>query len=943
METSALVDGRLVEVYRNGLYVREFSRNRAWIVRDLLLDRDIGLGNRLSASIWDNASGLRAAQHYEETVTNFDDEQEQRDYCDVIINERRSGWDHLKNLLFEGRAILIPSSGKFKYVLDIDKEPALLHSSPGNIIEDSLRVETGSAEPPINTIRAEFPNIENDYAVVPAKLVSSDIGDDPERPEEMSFTSIVRKSQVSREMNFRLKKLTQIRKRWTWKSPRNAVTSEPFDIDKIAYRTPKHLRGYTGFINGDDSNTTSISTGKEIFLESGESYSIHVRQHSTVEERDLTNATGMTHVIMTFTTPLSFTPKVGDIWAVGKIANMIESVQIDDVEFDGENFTMKAHQHIPAIYTDTLSDVTALENAVDVNTNYPPPVLDAQAFNFVDGAGITTGYYFNVVPNYTYLAGTYSFLGTNTIILESDEAAIDDFFNNGYVEADLDPPLRIADYDGSTRTATIEGSFIAASSQGGPYYISWPIFTNFYGFSVEGSNNGISWSDIGDTVGTTLTVLTASTFSQFRFFPYGTNEVENTTVAVTVSEGRFDEIAPSPPLKVTLTTDANRTGFVNVELDAPVERDLQYLNTIFETDLTTGNTSWEVLTDISDYRDDRTTISPLIITVTRDLSGFPFGATVSAHVATMDFFGNKSAYVYSDNDSLSASEDDAPIDIPIEIEPDTLPEGAVTGCTITSLFSQTIDGGTLGTNHSIDLALNLLVTPGSTASTFLTFHFMYGGASVSAITAQISDNSSAIPDDTQYQLSYRLDALNSSESQQFGTTKKIGTEIPSNDIRTATGIIGINSNIDQDLEVKVSASGDCTTQIEVISAVLKQLIDGSDATSTGELYIIAGTVPGIPTTDFVSIHPVTMTVDFDTNLPTSKGYCDTVSTSTADFSLKKNGVEFGQMRFLTGTNTATFIATATQFASGDIFTITPPNPADATLQNIGWSIRGVRS
>lgn len=103
METSALVCGRFVDVYTNGGYIKQFSRNRVWIVRDLLFNQEVGLGNRLSESLWDNGAGIDAANYYEESVTSLDGGTEQRDFCDVIINETRSGSDHIKALLFEGK------------------------------------------------------------------------------------------------------------------------------------------------------------------------------------------------------------------------------------------------------------------------------------------------------------------------------------------------------------------------------------------------------------------------------------------------------------------------------------------------------------------------------------------------------------------------------------------------------------------------------------------------------------------------------------------------------------------------------------------------------------------------------------------------------------------------------------------------------------------------
>lgn len=508
METSALVNGRLVEVFSNGVYSRQFSRNRVWITRDLLFDKTVGLGNRLSSTLWDNDTGLRAANYYEELVLDYNDTPEQRDYCDITIGESAPGWDHIKHLLFEGRAIIIPSNGKFKYLLDIDKKPEMLYSFPNNIIEDTLQLETGSSEKPINTIRAEYPDIEIDYKVVPAKLTTLDIGSDPERPENLSVSSIVRKSQVSRLMNSRLSELTSVKKRWSWRSPKTGIVSEPLDVAFLSYNVSKNLRGYNGFIKGQASTTSSIYTDRSIYLASGFTYSIHVRHLYDIEEKTINNTLGATYSIINLSSPLSFTPENGDAWAIGKTSNQIYKVQIDETDFDGESFILRAHEHIPDIYTDVLSDITTGENITPL-TSVPRPLLKAQAQTLVL-SGITTTQ-FNVAPAFDRLVGTYNVIGTNTVVLESKEVTVDDWFNDAYIKADTDI-VKVLDYLGSSRLITVASpGFLTASTVSGEYSTFWPASPPHYGFTVEGSTQSTSgpWNTLKSHAGTSFSLINA--------------------------------------------------------------------------------------------------------------------------------------------------------------------------------------------------------------------------------------------------------------------------------------------------------------------------------------------------------------------------------------------------------------------------------------------------
>lgn len=65
------------------------------------------------------------------------------------------------------------------------------------------------------------------------------------------------------------------------------------------------------------------------------------------------------------------------------------------------------------------------------------------------------------------------------------------------------------------------------------------------------------------------------------------------------------------------------------------------------------------------------------------------------------------------------------------------------------------------------------------------------------------------------------------------------------------------------------------------------------------------------------------------------------ATSTAVFVINQNGFPIGQIIFTPSPNEATVVFSATvHCVPGDIITITAPNPADATLANISFSIVG---
>lgn len=84
-------------------------------------------------------------------------------------------------------------------------------------------------------------------------------------------------------------------------------------------------------------------------------------------------------------------------------------------------------------------------------------------------------------------------------------------------------------------------------------------------------------------------------------------------------------------------------------------------------------------------------------------------------------------------------------------------------------------------------------------------------------------------------------------------------------------------------------------------------------------------------------------VEFPDDWAGSYGHVGTNPTSSAVFTIKKNGSSIGSISISTG-GVFTFATTgaATTLAAGDRLTIEAPNPQDATLADIGFNLAGAR-
>lgn len=109
-------------------------------------------------------------------------------------------------------------------------------------------------------------------------------------------------------------------------------------------------------------------------------------------------------------------------------------------------------------------------------------------------------------------------------------------------------------------------------------------------------------------------------------------------------------------------------------------------------------------------------------------------------------------------------------------------------------------------------------------------------------------------------------------------------------------------------------------------------------------YDVASMYNGEPTTLMLMLHHVfARQVIFPAGLTASQGVAGVAATAQTDFDIQKNGSSVGTMRFAAAATSATFIMASQQtFAAGDILKVLAPASPDATLEDITFTLSGVR-
>lgn len=589
LKVSVLAACQRVKDYTDPVnYVLRSTSKRCWNVAHFLSDKRIGMGYEVEESEIPIAQWGEAQDYYDELIPAQDSGTEPRDKCDWVISERRWDWEHVKQCVGEGRGVLFPSGGVWKWVVDKPGSPQLLFSEPGNIVEGSIQLEISPPDRPWNQIIAEFRDQHDQYRPAITQPING-----PDYPysstiqEAITFDTITRESQAMRECMIMLKRQFLEKRRWTFTSPQQAIIKEPFDLDWLCERTLGDLGATTGF-TGEGSTTTTVILDREVEIDGSSTYLVIVqhRDGSTAESRVVSTGAGK-HISISVVSPFAKTPAAMDVYAFG-VQNVDHIVtRLRDMTIDNEGRV----QQIRTEYIEEVYDPDPLPAAIDrrlfpYGASLPPLPLQAasvtdQLVQTVDGTWHTV-LLFNVTPMLPIHAGTTWAGGAGWS--DTRGSLLDHYIERGgpsdmdaaniFVGADYYPTLnsnnyglhrRIVQYDAASFAAWFDTPFPNAELPNNGYEIRWSKFGEFDGFKVERSQDNIQFAEFarfkgihgqidgGDQSGTWY----------FRFTPFNAASVENKRAMITKAISlAADTVAPPAPISVV---GFATTLFVTVE------------------------------------------------------------------------------------------------------------------------------------------------------------------------------------------------------------------------------------------------------------------------------------------------------------------------------------------------------------------------------------------
>jgi hypothetical protein len=554
LRCSALVKGLKCNVWNGTSFNLQWTDKRMWICRELIVNTKIGMGHRIAASLFNDNAALGEQTYLDQQVNAPISGTEIRDTCNFILNDRKPGWDWIRDaVLGEVNAVMFPSSGQFKVAIERPRIANVTYQQPGTIIDGpggAVKRRIGHLDTKtINTVRATYRNVAKDYKTDVIEVKDASIGSDPVRESPFQYDTIVRESQIFRQLQINLRNSILVKRQYVWKSPSFAQISEPLDVEELNYRSTKNLRGFQG-ICPVGSTVNKLILSHSITLAPSITYVVSVMHLSgtianVVEKRNVTEGAGTWEVI-TPNSPFTDAPIEGDIWFIGEdqvamVPIIIRSVSLDD----DMNYDVVASEFIPAVWTEQPLPLPSQRKLFGLSLMAPLGMRSAAVREEIalnkDNV-FESILHFDVIPGLPIVAGVALAGTATTMDLDSSEPNIDDYYNGWLIDITAGTGVgqtgaRVIDYDGLLRRVFIDpaDTWSTAPNATSGYKLRKERFGTYIGFKIEFSDDVTGpWIEPGGGrflgVHGEISGRAQGATDYFRFTAIGPNNIENKTV-----------------------------------------------------------------------------------------------------------------------------------------------------------------------------------------------------------------------------------------------------------------------------------------------------------------------------------------------------------------------------------------------------------------------------
>ena len=593
---TSVVRGRTVLVYSTtAVSTITFSQNPAWGVLDYMTNSVYGMGAYISPSAVDIQSFIDFATLCQSQVPNGRGGLEDQFRLDIVMDQKRSHWQWIQDILGNYRSALIFSQDKFKLISDRQDLPVRQVFHAGNMVPDATEIRIASDPMRPNQVNVRFANQAIDYeqdAIFVQDSASVFGAGDPIRDYDATLIGVTRESEAIRNAAFDLNRRRQQRREVTFSTGLEGIAVEPGDMCRAGILFTDYEAGYGG--RAIDGSSNHIILDREVVVKSGYAYDLFVwhTEADTVEQRTI--ATSLPSGTSSFAT-ITISPTAGfsyrvlpnDRWAIGISSEdlfLAVTKKVSRDEAGRHRITVEEFRTVTPT-TPELREISNNQQAIVIAGPPAQPMGVAAREERAEGRDgtITSNVVIDVAPSVRTEGGRITVPGTTDSVTlaqshnANNGALVGEYlaFHSGAASGSI---FQITAWNGSTRVATVFPPFAAIADSGDPYNLEKKggEFAGFDLHKIHSVGSDENFSFLGTYHGTTATVPIEpqqDNSQVFRIVPFSRFGVRNEFGTYVVSLTTYgDTVAPPQPGSIYFFAGTGKD--INIQVNATSYGDL---------------------------------------------------------------------------------------------------------------------------------------------------------------------------------------------------------------------------------------------------------------------------------------------------------------------------------------------------------------------------------
>jgi hypothetical protein len=396
---TSVVKGRRVYVWdgvstTNPNFTQQWTQNPAWVVLDILLDKNYGLGRNGQLTL-DNIDlqSFKDWADYADTIPEVGNGV--RAQCDLLVDSATSGWDLVSSLATSHFARLLFVGSKVTAIPDNAKTVTGVFSM-GNVRDFAVQYLGNRSRP--NAVEVQYYNAATNYEAEQALQVESAalVAGEAVRKESISGTGITRAIQANRLAKRRILIASNVSRTVEFSVGIEGIAVMPMDVVRIQHDASNKGKG--GRILAVNS-ASSIQIDTQVLTADLSGATVYIRVVSngvdTVISGTPTGTDQAEHSTITFSTPLGVTPTVGDPYGYGAVGatGWPKLFQVQSVTHN-EDFTRRitATEYNSTVYTDDPGEIETFTDIMPDPRAMPAQVTGLRVYEeFPEGCAGACG------------------------------------------------------------------------------------------------------------------------------------------------------------------------------------------------------------------------------------------------------------------------------------------------------------------------------------------------------------------------------------------------------------------------------------------------------------------------------------------------------------------------------------------------------------------------